>query len=67
MASKRAQRRKTCGHKRRYESRDQALTSLIGFIRAKPSKGMLRIYHCRFCHGFHYGHSVTSWRLAACI
>lgn len=51
MASKRHQRRKACGEKRRYETLDQALAS--------RRDRELRAYRCTFCGAFHLGHSGT--------
>jgi hypothetical protein len=57
MASKRALRRRTCGEKRRYPTREAAVTALIRLIRARPCMAMLRSYHCRFCRAYHFGHT----------
>jgi hypothetical protein len=57
MASKRALRRRMCGAKRRYPTREAAVTALIRLIRARPSIAVLRSYHCRFCRAYHFGHT----------
>jgi hypothetical protein len=46
-----------CGQKRRYPTREAALTALIRLIRARPCMAMLRSYHCRFCGNYHFGHT----------
>lgn len=43
------QRQKQCTRKRRYNSREEALSML-------PALPGQHIYMCRFCHGFHTGH-----------
>jgi len=63
MASKRALRRRMCGEKRRYPTRAAALTALIRLIRVLPSLAVLRTYHCRFCHNYHFGHTDRVFRL----
>ena len=45
-----------CGHKRRYESREAALTGLIRLIRVRDVAGLMRCYRCEFCRGYHFGH-----------
>lgn len=59
MASKRRLRRKQCGHKRRYENHDQATVAMHQIIQAgKKRGGWLRVYRCRFCNGYHFGHAM---------
>lgn len=56
MASKRHQRFKACARKRRYLSHKAATYVLRRFIAAKGDHS-LAVYRCRFCAGYHFGHS----------
>lgn len=56
MASKRAQRRKACDGKQRFESSQQAMGALMRLKRGKPDAGFMNAYRCKFCGGFHFGH-----------
>lgn len=53
MSSKRALRRKQCKGKVRHETREFALIAL----RHTRSYGNLSPYKCRFCGGWHIGHT----------
>lgn len=57
MASKRAQRRRACDGKRRYDTLEAALAGR-GPLRA------LQPYKCRFCHHWHNGHPPARVRQA---
>lgn len=54
MASKRAIRRRECGHKKRYENQTLAVKQLINLKRKDNDR--MRSYRCRFCGGWHVGH-----------
>jgi hypothetical protein len=56
MASKRAQRRKSCGRKVRYGTEAAALAGLRALTRAKGFQGRMLTYRCGFCGGYHFGH-----------
>jgi hypothetical protein len=56
MASKRALRRKSCARKKRYASYSDATRSIAGLYRQGKKDGMLLVYACQFCGGFHFGH-----------
>lgn len=64
MASKRAQRRKACGHKKRYATSAEAQQGIRALIRDKGYSGLLTPYHCQFCNGYHYGHPPANVRKA---
>lgn len=64
MASKRAQRRKACGGKVRYETTMAAMEGLRALTRAKGFQGTMVPYRCRFCNGYHYGHPPAAVRRA---
>jgi hypothetical protein len=54
MASKRGKRRKSCGQKKRYETREEALAVWRSLQRRETHP--MRVYPCRFCRGYHVGH-----------
>lgn len=57
MASKRRLRRRQCGSKVRYPTREMAKDAMCSVIRnGRKHGGWLHVYPCRFCGGFHYGH-----------
>lgn len=61
MASKRHVRRKQCGKKQRFTTRDTAKDAMYALIRKnKTGGGYLHIYPCCFCGGFHFGHAPGS-------
>ena len=64
MASKRAQRRKACTGKVRYETSDAARDGLRSLIRNKGYQGLMTPYRCSFCNGFHIGHPPARVRQA---
>jgi hypothetical protein len=58
MASKRGQRRKQCSRKQRFASSELAADAMHAVIRAgKTRGGLLHIYKCQFCNGYHFGHA----------
>lgn len=55
MASRRRQRRRACEGKRRHAGRQEAERALR---RMKPrAQGVLNVYRCRNCGGWHVGHA----------
>lgn len=61
MSSKRHVRRKQCSGKHRHASQADAIShihSLKSSGRARP--GVMTPYRCRFCGGFHIGHTPRS-------
>lgn len=59
MASKRHQRFKACARKRRYLSRELAELALRQFIARGGDRGVA-LYRCKFCRGWHLGHSRSA-------
>ena len=57
MASKRRIRRKSCEGKKRYMDTGEARKSLYFQKRNGSLKGLINIYHCKFCGKFHLGHA----------
>lgn len=62
MASKRAQRKKACSNKHRFNTSKQATDALFSFKRRKSDDSFLTVYNCQFCGGFHYGHTPANVR-----
>lgn len=61
MASKRRVRRKQCERKQRFACHDDANTAMRSVIfSGKKNGGWLHIYKCRFCRGYHFGHTKGS-------
>lgn len=64
MASKRAIRRKSCDGKVRYVSVEEAeqarKKSYSGSRKNGVFCGLLNIYFCEFCNGYHQGHHKRS-------
>lgn len=58
MSSKRHIRRKACKGKQRFETLDAAWTALRSLIRRLQVREAMNAYPCRFCGGFHFGHSI---------
>jgi hypothetical protein len=56
MASKRKLRRRACEGKVRFESRDAAERKRR-FVYRDYNEKALNVYKCRFCGGWHLGHS----------
>jgi hypothetical protein len=58
MSSKRHIRRKSCTGKQRFADELAARAAIHALIRAKGRQGgYLSPYRCRFCSGFHFGHT----------
>lgn len=57
MASKRAIRRRACKGKIRHPDRAAAGLHLTGLFLAKRIDGPMSCYRCRFCGGWHVGHT----------
>jgi hypothetical protein len=58
VSSKRAIRRKACDGKTRFTSFGAAAAALRSLIREKGNDGWpMAAYPCRFCGGFHFGHT----------
>lgn len=61
MSSKRRIRRKSCKGKQRFETLDAAWTACRSVIRRDRVQGVepghMNAYRCRFCGGFHFGHT----------
>lgn len=64
MASKRAIRRKKCGNKVRYADRDSAAKTQINLLLKKGRTEAIATYHCRFCAGWHVGHTPYRYTVA---
>lgn len=57
MASKRHARAKACGIKKRYTTVEDARNALFLVRHTQATfHGAFDVYHCRWCHGFHFGH-----------
>lgn len=57
MSSKRAIRRRSCSRKHRHADQASAWAALRALQRAKGDQGRLQPYSCRFCGGWHFGHT----------
>lgn len=57
MSSKRAIRRKACKGKVRHVNAQDAYAHLRHLHQAKGDQGRMNVYACRFCGGFHIGHT----------
>lgn len=58
MASKRRIRRRQCSGKGRFDTHAAASAAMHSVIRAgKARGGLLHIYRCQFCGGYHFGHA----------
>lgn len=61
MSSKRAIRRKACNGKQRFATLDAAWTACRNVTRHNAKKGFgtgpMNAYSCKFCGGFHFGHT----------
>lgn len=64
MSSKRRIRRKQCEGKQRFDTQQQALNAMFRMKRHTGERGHLNAYGCKFCGGFHYGHTPKKVRLA---
>lgn len=71
MSSKRRLLKNACIGKRRFFTLGSALAA-IKKLRRRGVNGArhpetLRAYHCRFCHGFHFGHRGTPLASASAL
>lgn len=57
MSSKRRIRRKACKGKIRHADAASAWSALSALNRNKGYQGPMNAYACRFCGGWHIGHS----------
>lgn len=57
MASKRRLRRKSCTGKVRHPSADAGHDHIHQLNRTRGYQGRMDVYRCRFCGGYHVGHS----------
>jgi len=55
MSSKRAIRRRACGHKVRHEN-EAAARAHIGALHHAKGYSPMNAYRCSFCGGWHVGH-----------
>lgn len=62
MSSKRAIRRRACKGKVRHVDQVAAQTAIRALVRAKGDQGPLSPYRCRFCGGWHFGHTPGAAR-----
>lgn len=63
MSSKRAIRRRACDGKVRHETSWEARKAIRDLNRKRGYQGPMNAYKCKFCGGFHVGHS-TRYTLA---
>lgn len=56
MSSKRRLRRRTCERKVRHASEQDGLAALRS-LRRSGDNDVMNVYHCRFCGGWHTGHT----------
>lgn len=56
MSSKRAIRRRSCKGKVRHASHEHAVIALVKTVRG-GANGHMSAYRCRFCGGWHIGHT----------
>ena len=57
MASKRRIRRKSCTGKQRHATPAKGHAHIARLHRSKGWQGRMDVYRCRFCNGYHVGHS----------
>jgi len=57
MASKRRLRRKSCTGKVRHPSDTAGKAHIDQLNRTRGYQGRMDVYRCKFCSGFHVGHS----------
>lgn len=57
MSSKRALRRRQCTGKQRFDSEADAIRAIRSLVRTQGHSGHISPYRCRFCGGFHFGHT----------
>lgn len=64
MSSKRALRRRQCKGKVRYDSQMAAQAAIGRLRRNTGAMGWYSAYRCRWCGGFHFGHTPQRVRQA---
>lgn len=57
MASKRRIRRNACTGKRRFNDKRAALATALTVKRIQNQTRFVSAYKCKFCNGWHWGHS----------
>lgn len=57
MASKRRIRRKQCEGKKRYSDKEECEYTMRKVRKKNPSWQRLNTYKCKFCKGWHFGHT----------
>jgi hypothetical protein len=57
MASKRALRRKSCTGKVRHTSAQAAQAARRALFLPQGYTGLINVYRCHFCGGYHIGHA----------
>ncbi len=57
MSSKRALRRKSCRHKVRHLTAECAQATIRALHAQRGCQGRMNAYLCRFCNGYHIGHT----------
>lgn len=62
MASKRNKRRRSCIGKRRFASQIDAFNALRNLNRHLSRRDKMTPYRCKFCTGFHFGHTPARVR-----
>lgn len=55
MSSKRRFRRRSCEGKQRHDSYKQGKKHLQSLVLSNKAYGLLNVYHCKFCKGWHVG------------
>jgi hypothetical protein len=60
IASKRHQRQKGCETKIRFPTPDSAYCALRKSAKQSSNWDIVKIYHCQFCHGLHFGRPMTN-------
>jgi len=64
MSSKRAVRRRQCKRKQRFDDEMAAIRAIRSLVRTRGRHGHLSPYRCRWCHGWHFGHTPHQRRFA---
>lgn len=63
MASLRRIRRNSCTGKRRYLTAQEGQEAIFWLNRRRGYQGRMDVYRCRFCNGYHIGHSKGKGRV----
>jgi len=64
MSSKRRIRRNECTGKQRFDTQKGAQAAIGRLRRNTGTTAWLSAYRCRWCSGFHFGHSPKGVRMA---